>query len=108
MAALEEMFASPAGPYIVIFMMVLVTYFTRASGVVFMSRLRIRPWIERALAALPGSIVVATILPIAAQSGPAAFVGIAAAVAAMVATRLEVVAIAAGLGCVAAIRALGF
>jgi uncharacterized membrane protein len=107
-AALEEAFASPAGPYIAIFMMVIATYFCRASGVVFMSRVRVRPWIERALHALPGSIIVATILPIAAQSGLAAFVGIAAAVAAMVATRLEVVAIAVGLACVAGIRALGF
>jgi uncharacterized membrane protein len=106
--ALEEAFASPAGPYIAIFMMVLATYFTRAAGVVFMSRVSIRPWIERALRALPGSIIVATILPIAAQSGPAAFVGIAAAVAAMVATRLEIVAIAAGLACVAGARAMGF
>ncbi len=108
MTVLEEAFASPAGSYLTIFMMVVVTYFCRASGVVFMSRLRIRPWIERALRALPGSIVVATILPIAAQSGPAAFAGIAAAMATMAATRLEIAAIAVGLACVAAMRALGF
>ena len=54
------------------------------------------PRLARALRALPGSIVIATILPIAAQAGSPAFLGIATAIGAMIATRMEVAAIAAG------------
>ena len=49
--------------------MAVATYLCRASGVVLMSRVTITPRVERALRALPGSIVTATILPLALDGG---------------------------------------
>jgi uncharacterized membrane protein len=88
--------------------MAAITYLCRAAGVVLMSRVRITPPIERALQALPGSIVVATILPLATDGGPAAIAALAVTVVAMGLTRIELVAIAGGLGTVALLRAAGF
>ncbi|MGY6569877.1 MAG: AzlD family protein [Salinarimonas sp.] len=98
---------TPYGTLIALIAMAGVTYLCRASGVIFMNRISIGPRLARALRALPGSIVIATILPIAAQAGTPAFIGIAAAIGAMVVTRMEVAAIVAGLVAIAAMRALG-
>jgi uncharacterized membrane protein len=87
--------------------MTVATYLCRASGVVLMSRVRITPRVERALRALPGSIVVATILPIAFDGGWPAILGLGATVVVMGATRIELLAIAVGLGTVTLLRALG-
>ena len=95
------------GSVLAILAMTVATYLCRVSGVLLMSRVRITPTVQRALAALPGSIVAATVLPIAARSGPDAVAGIVAGAAAMALTRNEVVALAAGLGLVALLRATG-
>ncbi len=107
MAAIETFLASPAGPYVAILLMAMATYACRASGVLFMSRVPITPRINRALRALPGSIVVATVLPIAAQSGAPAFLGLGAAIAAMAVTRFELAALLAGLAAVSLARFAG-
>ena len=96
------------GPVIAIAAMALATYLCRVSGVVLMSRVRLTPAVQRALAALPGSIVAATVLPIAARSGPEAAAGILAGIAAMALTRNEIFALGAGLGVAAGLRAFGF
>ena len=98
---------SPWGAALAILGMMLVTYLCRASGVVLMSRVRITPRVERALRALPGSIVVATILPLAVDGGAPALLGLGATVLVMSLAGIELVAIAAGLACVALLRALG-
>ena len=49
--------------------MALVTFLCRIAGVVLMSRVRITPRIERGLRALPGSIILATILPVVMDNG---------------------------------------
>jgi uncharacterized membrane protein len=92
------------GPALAILAMTLASYFCRISGVVLMSRVRLTPGVQRALAALPGSIVMATVLPIAVRSGADAIAGILAGVVAMAFTRNEVAALAAGLGLAALIR----
>jgi len=102
------LFAEPWGAALAIFGMTLVTYLCRAGGVAMMSRVRITPPIERALRALPGSIVVAAVLPLAADGGPAAMAGLAVTVIAMGLTRIELIAIGGGLGTVALLRAAGF
>ena len=99
--------AGPWGSVLAIFGMAMVTYLCRAAGVVMMSRVRITPPIERALRALPGSIVVAAVLPLAADGGPAAIAGLAVTVLAMGLTRIELIAIGGGLGTVALLRAAG-
>ena len=87
--------------------MALATYLCRASGVVLMSRVRLTPRVKRALAALPGSLVVATVAPLAWQAGVPAIAGVVAALVTMMATRYELAALMAGLGTVAGLRALG-
>ena len=87
--------------------MALVTYACRASGVVLMSRIRITPRVERALRALPGSIVVATILPLGLDGGPAAMLALGITVLAMSLARIELVAIVTGLAAVALLRSAG-
>ena len=108
MNSFSGLLVGPWGAALAILGMSLVTYFCRASGVVLMSRIRITPRVERALHALPGSIVVATILPLAIDGGPAAMAGLAAAILVMSLVRVELVAICAALGLVALLRAVGF
>jgi uncharacterized membrane protein len=102
-----EILAGPAGAYVAIAAMALATYLCRAGGVALMSRVRLTRRIERALQALPGSIVVATVLPIAIRGGAPAMIGLAAALTAMSLTRHELPALLAGLLAVSAARALG-
>ncbi|GGK33906.1 AzlD family protein [Salinarimonas ramus] len=104
---LAGFFAHPAADYLAVAMMALATYLCRASGILFMSRLRITPPIDRALRALPGSIVVSTILPVAAQAGPSAILGLVAAVATMALVRFELAGVAAGLTAVSLARLAG-
>ena len=95
MTGSEGVLAGPLGPVLVVAAMALATYLCRVGGVVIMSRVRITPLVERALAALPGSIVAATVVPLALKSGPAAIAGILAA-------------LAAGMAVGAGMRAAGF
>ena len=95
------------GPALAIAAMALATYLCRVSGVVLMSRVRLTPAVQRALAALPGSIVAATVLPIAIRSGVDAVAGIAAGMVAMALSRNEVAALAAGLAVAAGLRFMG-
>jgi uncharacterized membrane protein len=103
----DGLLAGPAGPYLAIFAMAVATYLCRASGVALMSRIHLTPRITRALQALPGSIVVATVAPLAAQAGLPAVAGVLVALATMIATRWELAALIAGLGTVALLRGLG-
>jgi uncharacterized membrane protein len=104
---MTDVIAGPAGPYLVILAMTAVTYACRASGAVLMSRVRITPRVESALRALPGSIVVSTILPIAVQSGLSAFVGLSAGITLMRVTRNDLAALVAGLAAVVLTRSAG-
>ena len=108
MTGLREWVAGPAGPYLAILAMTVATYLCRAAGVVVMSRMRITPRLERGLRALPGSIVVATVLPLAVQGGPPAALGLVAALLAMAWLRTELAALGAGLAVVGLVRAAGF
>jgi uncharacterized membrane protein len=87
--------------------MMAATFCCRASGFVLMSRVKLTARVERALRALPGSIVIATIVPVAAHGGASALLGLGATVAVMSLVRLELAAIVAGLATVAATRAVG-
>lgn len=107
MSVAESLLASGAGDYLAVLAMVAATYACRASGILFMSRVRVTPIIERALKALPGSIVIATVLPVAAAAGAPALMGLAAAIVVMATTRVELVGVIAGLATVAGARALG-
>jgi hypothetical protein len=64
-----------AGSALAILLMGVATYLCRSSGVVLMSRVRITPRVERGLRALPGCIVVSTVLPDRRRRGFAAALG---------------------------------
>ncbi|EIM25777.1 AzlD family protein [Microvirga lotononidis] len=99
--------ASPWGSVLAIGAMALVTFLCRIAGVVLMSRVRLTPRIERGLRALPGSIILATILPVAIDNGLPAIMALTVAIVAMIVTRIDIVGLLAGLGTLAVIRAFG-
>jgi uncharacterized membrane protein len=107
MSAISAMTFGPWSAALAILGMAVVTYLCRAAGVVLMSRISFTPGVERALRALPGSIVVATILPLAVDGGAVAVAGLAIAIVAMSLTGIELVAITGGLCVVALLRAAG-
>ena len=107
MAGAESWLAGPAGPAAAIAAMALASYLCRIAGVVLMSRVRLTPSVERALAALPGSIVAATVVPIALTAGPPAILGVIAALGATRLVHNELAALAAGIAVAAGARALG-
>lgn len=103
----SEIADMPYGAVIAIAAMAVATYLCRIAGVLVMSRVRITRPVERALGALPGSIVAATIVPIALRSGAPAIAGIVAAVLVMRLVRNELAALLLGLGVAALARAFG-
>jgi uncharacterized membrane protein len=107
MSAMDAWLSGPSGTVLAIAAMALVTYLCRAAGVVVMSRIPITPRVERGLRALPGSIVVATVLPLALDGGITAALALASALAAMIILRHELAALASGLAVVSALRAFG-
>lgn len=107
MTPLSDILAGPMGAYLAIAAMTAMTYLCRTSGVVLMSRVRITPRIERGLRALPGSIVVATVLPIISQAGLSAAAGLAVALVVMALVRVELAALLLGLAAVGLARAAG-
>lgn len=108
MTGFDALAAGPWGSALAIAAMALATYLCRIAGAAVMSRVAITPRMERGLRALPGSIILATVLPMTLDSGPPAFVAIAAGVVVMMLTRIELAGLAAGLGTLSLIRALGF
>ena len=107
MSTFGTIIASPWGSVLAIAAMTLVTFLCRIAGVVVMSRVRITPRIERGLRALPGSIILATILPVVIDNDWPAMIALAAAIIVMALTRIDIVGLLAGLGTLAVIRALG-
>jgi uncharacterized membrane protein len=107
MSTFGTIVAGPWGSVFAIAAMTLVTFLCRIAGVVVMSRVRITPRIERGLRALPGSIILATILPVVIDNGWPAMIALAAAIIVMALTRIDIVGLLAGLGTLAVIRALG-
>lgn len=108
MTGLDVLLNGPAGPALAIAAMGLASYLCRVSGVVLMGWVSLTPRVERALRALPGSIIVAVAVPAGVAAGPAGIVGLIAAAATMALVRLDLAAILVGVATVAAGRALGF
>ena len=98
----------PWGAVVAIGAMAVATYLCRLAGVVLMSFVPLTPHVRRGLAALPGSIVVATVLPLVERLGLAAAVALLAAIGAMVVTRSELIALLTGMAVISAARFLGF
>jgi uncharacterized membrane protein len=108
MTSLHALIASPWGAAVAIALMTAVTYLCRIAGMLVMSRVRITPRVERGLQALPGSIIMATILPVVTDSGLPAAIAISATILTMALTRIDLAGLIVGLGTLSLIRALGF
>ncbi len=97
----------PGATYLVIAAMALATYVTRIAGYWLMSHIPPSPRLRRAFDALPASIILSTLVPVAWHGGPAALAALAIAGAAMLVIRHEAVALIAGLLAAIAARAAG-
>lgn len=99
--------ASDLGVWIAIAAMALVTYAMRAGGFWMMGRVPLTPRVQRMLAALPGSIVAATVLPIVVNGGALAAAAVGAGVLTMWIARNDFLAVMVGMAVAAAARAAG-
>ena len=95
------------GPFTGIAAMALATYLTRVAGFWLMGHVPMTLRVRRILEALPGAIVVATIVPLMALAGVPGLVGIAVTFASMLVRRNELLAVVFGMGSVALVRAYG-
>ena len=90
-----------------ILVMGLATFVMRAGGFWMMGRVPLTPRVHRMLEALPGSIVVAIIVPVVAKAGVAAVVAVVTAAALMILRRNEFLAVAGGVIVAAIARNVG-
>jgi uncharacterized membrane protein len=87
--------------------MAVATYAMRAGGFWLMGRVTLTPRLRRMLDALPGSIVVAAVLPMIVREGPVAALAIGAAGIAMLVGRNDLLAVLTGMAVAAGARAAG-
>lgn len=83
------------------------TFLMRAGGYWLMAHVPLTARVRRMLEALPGSLVVAIVLPIAVKSGVTAFLAIAAAAAMMILRHNGFLAVVTGLIVAALARSMG-
>ena len=95
------------GPVIAILAMAAATYLTRISGYWLMGHIPMTQRVRRCLEVLPGAIMAATVVPIVAKVGPAAFIAVAVALASMIVKRNEFIAAGLALAAVSLARAYG-
>ncbi|SRR6478672_3822881 len=93
--------------FLAIVAIAVMNYLMRAAGFWMMAHVPVTPRVRRMLDALPGSIVAATVLPIAARSGPAAAIAVAAAAGVMILRGNSFLAVAVGVVTAALLRAAG-
>ncbi|MBD1546178.1 AzlD family protein [Roseibium aggregatum] len=87
--------------------MTAVTYAMRAGGYWIMGRIPLTPRIHRALEALPGAIIVSTILPIALKGGVPVMLCLVVSAVVMAWVRKEFIAVVFAVGAAAAMRGYG-
>ena len=95
------------GTLTAILAMAVATYAMRAGGFWLMGHVPLTRRVRKMLEALPGSVVVATVLPIIARDALAAALAIGAAGAVMLIARNDLLAVLTGMGVAAAVRAVG-
>ena len=93
------------GTLAAILAMGLATYAMRAGGFWLMAQVPLTARVRRMLEALPGTVVVATVVPIVARDGVPAMLAIAAACGAMLVRRNDFLAVLAGMAAAALARA---
>lgn len=97
---------SPLEALLAILAMGLVTYATRIGGILVMARIPVTARMEAFLRYLSGSVLVAVVVPPVIQTGPAAWLAVAAALATMLKSRHTLLSLVVGMATAAAYRAL--
>lgn len=95
------------GIFVAILAMMLATYPMRVGGYWLMAHVPLTPRVRRVLEALPGAVIVSTVLPILAREGVPAGIGIAAALISTLIRRNDFVALIAGVAAAAGARYAG-
>ncbi len=95
------------GPYAAVLAMAAATYPMRAAGYWLMGRVPLTPRVRRVLEALPGAVVMATVVPLLAREGIPAIAAIVAALGVSFIKRNEFLALFTGVVAGAAARAAG-
>ncbi|HPG01963.1 MAG TPA: AzlD domain-containing protein [Beijerinckiaceae bacterium] len=95
------------GPWTVIFATAAVTILMRLGGYWLMARVPMTARVRRGLEALPASIFIATVAPIALKAGVAGVAAVCVAAGVMFLLRRELPALAAGFATAAGLRAMG-
>ncbi len=95
-----------AGVCFAIAAMAIVTYATRVGGFLMMSYVPLTGRVRAFLQALPGSVVVALIVPVAASGGLAATAAVLTALAIMAWRRNDLIAVLCGVAAAALARAI--
>lgn len=95
------------GALVAILAMAGATYAMRAGGFWLMGHVPMTRRVERMLAALPGSIIAATVLPVIANDGLAGALAIGGAALVMAVRRNDFLAVIAGMSIAAAVRVAG-
>lgn len=103
----DPVFSVSPGTLAAILGMTAATYLCRTLGVFLMARVPLNKPIRDGLAALPGSIIVAVVLPLAVKAGPTGILALAVAIGVMLIRRNELLAMLIGLGTAALARAAG-
>jgi len=93
------------GTWIAIAAMAAVTYAIRAGGFWLMGYVPLTRRVRSILSALPGSVVVAVILPLAVRGGAAATAAVLTSLAVMAWRRNDLLAVVCGMGAAALVRA---
>jgi len=93
------------GTWMAIAAMAAVTYAIRAGGFWLMGYVPLTPRVRSILSALPGSVVVAVILPLAVRGGAAATAAVLTSLAVMMWRRNDLLAVVCGMGAAAMVRA---
>jgi uncharacterized membrane protein len=97
---------SPIETVLAILAIGLVTYATRIGGILIMARIPVSARIEAFLRYLSGSVLVAVVVPPVIATGPAAWLAVAATLAAMLKTRHALLSLVVGMATAATFRAL--
>lgn len=93
------------GAWLAIGAMVVMTLLAKMMGFWVLGRVPLTPRLRRGLEALPGGVILATIVPITLESGPAGLLGIGVATMVMAVTKKDWLAVGLGLASVAGYRA---
>lgn len=99
--------AEGLAPIVVIVAMGLVTLALRVGGYFVMGRVRLTPRVRRGLEALPGAIIVATVLPVGLKAGAVGVLALSITALAMIAIRKDLIAVALGIAAAAFARSAG-